>query len=72
MYDFNQEFSIAGKPAGTFGKPDVDLILQESTVSSFGRGETTVLDPTYRNGKEISGQKYRHHLPILTSADLQR
>jgi len=54
--DFKQEFAIAGKPAGTLGEPDVDLILQESTPSSFGRGETTVLDPTYRNGKEISSQ----------------
>jgi len=55
-YCSEKKFSIAGKPAGTLSEPDVDLILQESTVSSFGRGETTVLDPTYRNGKEISSQ----------------
>jgi len=51
------DLSIAGKQAGTFEKPDVDLILQESTPSSFGRGETTVLDPSYRHGKEIQAQK---------------
>jgi len=62
-YYSTEKFSIAGKPAGTFLEPDVDLILQESTVSSFGRGETTVLDPTYRNGKEISGQ----NTDIITS-----
>ena len=52
-YTPNCKFSITEKPAGTFGKPNVELILQESTASSFGRGETTVLDTTYRNGKEI-------------------
>ena len=55
-FDLNCELLIAGKPAGTFEKPDVNVILQESTASSFGRGETTVLDPTYRNGKEIPAQ----------------
>jgi hypothetical protein len=56
-FDLNCKLSISGKPAGTFEKPDIDLILQESTPSSFGRGETTVLDTTYRSGKEIPAQK---------------
>ena len=55
-FNLQCKFSIGGKPAGTFKKPDVDLILQESAASSFGRGETTVMDPTYRSGKEISAQ----------------
>jgi hypothetical protein len=56
-FDLDCELSIGGKPAGTFEKPDIDLILQESTASSFGKGQTTVLDPTYRHGKEIPSQK---------------
>jgi hypothetical protein len=56
LYNLESAISIAGKPAGTLEKPDVSLILQESTASSFGRGETTVLDPTYRNGKEIPAE----------------
>ena len=70
--DFDYEFSVAGKPAGTFEKPDVDLILQESTVSSFGKGETTVLDPTYRNGKEIPARNMdisKHDYFCRTSED---
>jgi len=55
-FNLKCKLSIAGKPAGTFEKPDTDLILQESTASPFGRGETTVLDPTYRSGREISAQ----------------
>jgi hypothetical protein len=50
------KLSIGGKPAGTLKNPDINLILQESIVSSFGKGETTVLDPAYRNGKEIPAQ----------------
>ena len=56
-FDLNCELRIADKPAGTFEKPDVDLILQECTPSSFGKGDKTVLDPAYRSGKEISAQK---------------
>ena len=56
LFDIDSAISISGKPAGTLNEPDVNLILQESTASSFGRGETTVLDPTYRDGKEIPAQ----------------
>jgi len=55
-YRIDCKLSIVGEPAGTFERPDVDLILQKSTASSFGKGETTVLDPSYRNGKEIPAQ----------------
>jgi hypothetical protein len=48
-------FHIAGVSAGGLEKPDVDVILEKSTVSSFGKGDETVLDTTYRNGREISG-----------------
>ncbi|KIM70959.1 hypothetical protein PILCRDRAFT_805517, partial [Piloderma croceum F 1598] len=38
---------------GTFGQPDIDLILQKSNLSTCRRGEKTVTDPAYRNGREI-------------------
>jgi hypothetical protein len=44
---------IEGTPAGTFGQPDINLILQKSNLSTFGRGEKTVTDPAYRHGREI-------------------
>ncbi|KAJ6459702.1 hypothetical protein C8R47DRAFT_1161658 [Mycena vitilis] len=44
---------IDGEEAGTMWEPDVDLILSKSIPSSFGKGEATVLDPEYRNGREI-------------------
>jgi 2OG-Fe(II) oxygenase superfamily len=46
-------FTIAGAPAGTLGQPDIDLILQKSTPSPFGRGSENVMDPAYRSGREI-------------------
>ena len=46
---------IAGEEAGTLGKPDVDVILKHSKPSPFGKGEETVMDETYRRGREISG-----------------
>ena len=47
------EFSIAGQVAGTLQTPNVDLIMQKSTPSSFGKGEKTVTDEAYRRGREI-------------------
>ncbi|KAJ7640709.1 hypothetical protein DFH06DRAFT_1477660 [Mycena polygramma] len=44
---------IDGEEAGTMWEPDVDLVLSKSTPSSFGKGQETVLDPEYRNGREI-------------------
>jgi 2OG-Fe(II) oxygenase superfamily len=44
---------IEGTPAGTLDKPEVELLLQKSTLSSFGRGDKTVTDPAYRSGREI-------------------
>ena len=46
-------FTIGDAPAGSLFRPDVGLILQKSTPSAFGRGSETVLDPSYRNGREI-------------------
>ena len=46
---------IASEEAGTLEKPDVDVILKHSKPSPFGKGEETVMDETYRRGREISG-----------------
>jgi hypothetical protein len=46
-------FTVAGAPAGTLGQPNIDLILQNSTPSPFGRGSENVMDPSYRSGREI-------------------
>ncbi|KAK0438850.1 uncharacterized protein EV420DRAFT_1207547 [Desarmillaria tabescens] len=39
---------------GTLGCPDIDAIGSKSTPSSFGKGDQTVFDPTYRDGHEIN------------------
>lgn len=44
---------IKGQDAGTMGKPNQDMFLAQSTPSSFGKGEEMVMDPEYRNGREI-------------------
>jgi hypothetical protein len=51
--DENTDITITGVNAGTPYDPKVDIILEKSTPSSFGRGTETVLDPSYRNGREI-------------------
>jgi hypothetical protein len=49
----NDVLTIGDVPAGDMHHPDVPLILQKSAPSAFGRGEETVLDPSYRSGREI-------------------
>ncbi|KAJ7193827.1 hypothetical protein GGX14DRAFT_701046 [Mycena pura] len=54
--DWNNEsntIKIAGKDAGTIWAPKVDVILSKSKASPFGKGDETVLDPEYRNGREV-------------------
>ncbi|KAJ7193826.1 hypothetical protein GGX14DRAFT_405192 [Mycena pura] len=48
-----QTIKIAGEDAGTIWAPKVDVILSKSTASPFGKGDETVLDPEYRNGREV-------------------
>jgi len=45
--------TVCNVDAGSLYKPKVDVILEKSTESSFGRGSETVLDPSYRRGREI-------------------
>ena len=51
------DFTISGVSAGTLRHPDIGVILKNSTPSAFGRGEETVLDPSYRSGREIPAEK---------------
>ncbi|KAJ7193851.1 hypothetical protein GGX14DRAFT_527738, partial [Mycena pura] len=54
--DYDREddsIKIAGEDAGTIWDPKVDVILSKSTASPFGKGGETVLDPEYRNGREV-------------------
>jgi hypothetical protein len=66
--------TIAGEAAGTFKEPSIDVIMRHSTPSSFGKGDQTVLDPEYRYGREIAGDKikivgwYEYHLKDDISA----
>ena len=53
------DISIAGEEAGTLENPNIDLILQHSTLSSYGKGERTVMDTTYRNGLEIPAESFK-------------
>ena len=48
--------TIAGVEAGTLYNPKVDVILEKSIPSSFGKGSETVLDLSYRSGREIHGE----------------
>jgi hypothetical protein len=41
--DSANRFSIAGVEAGTLYNPNVDLILEKSVPSSFGKGSETVV-----------------------------
>ncbi|KAK0458233.1 uncharacterized protein EV420DRAFT_1682270 [Desarmillaria tabescens] len=43
-------------PFGTLGSPNVDAIRAQSEPSSFGKGDQTVTDPAYRDGREIRGK----------------
>ena len=45
--------TIKGVDAGTIYEPKTDVILEKSVPSPFGRGSETVMDPTYRSGREI-------------------
>ena len=54
--DPKDTLTIAGVEAGTLYNPKVDVILEKSIPSSFGKGSETVLDPSYRSGREIQGE----------------
>ncbi|KAJ7684543.1 hypothetical protein DFH06DRAFT_10104 [Mycena polygramma] len=53
LHSASTSITIHGEDAGTFVEPNVELFLSKSKPSPFGKGEETVLDPTYRNGREI-------------------
>jgi hypothetical protein len=47
---------VDGEDAGTFGHPEVEKILGKCQPSPFGKGDKTVMDLEYRNGKEIAAK----------------
>ena len=51
--DSEDTLTIAGVEAGNLYNPKVDVILEKSIPSSFGKGSETVLDSSYRSGREI-------------------
>jgi 2OG-Fe(II) oxygenase superfamily len=53
---YGEDLIIAGVEAGTLCSPKVDVILEKSIPSPFGKGSQTVLDPSYRSGREIHGE----------------
>jgi hypothetical protein len=57
--DLDRSITIAGKAAGTFREPSLDVIMRHSTPSSFGKGDQKDLDPEYRYGREIAGDKIK-------------
>lgn len=56
--DSEDTLTIAGVEAGNLYNPKVDVILEKSIPSSFGKGSETVLDPSYRSGRDPS-RRYR-------------
>jgi hypothetical protein len=48
---------VKGDDAGTWMKPVVEVLQKHATPSPFGRGEETVLDPTYRHGTELKADE---------------
>ena len=46
--------TISGEDAGTFGHPNIEKIVEKSKPSPFGKGDKTVMDLEYRNGREVA------------------
>jgi hypothetical protein len=47
------KLTVSGEESGTLVEPNVDVIMKHSKSSPFGRGEKTVMDETYRRGREV-------------------
>jgi hypothetical protein len=48
---------VKGEDAGTWFKPDVEVLEKHATTSPFCRGEETVIDSAYRNGTELKADE---------------
>jgi len=59
---FDSEFiadislTVGGEDAGNFGHPSIEKIREKSKPSPFGKGDTTVMDLEYRNGREVEAK----------------
>ncbi|KIM45649.1 hypothetical protein M413DRAFT_24802 [Hebeloma cylindrosporum] len=49
--------TVGGEKVGTFGHPNVEKILEKSKPSPFGKGDKTVMDLEYRDGREVEGKE---------------
>jgi hypothetical protein len=75
--DCNFTIHVKGEEAGTWMNPDVSVLQKHAIPSPFGRGEETVIDPSYRNGTEIKADDLTfsdHHEKLinLLKQDLAR
>lgn len=66
----NISLKVKGKDAGTVSKPDVEKLLAASKPSPFGKGDKTVMDPDYRNGKEIEAKDFKLGAKIFAAESL--
>lgn len=48
--------TVGGEDAGNFGHPKIEKILEKSKPSPFGKGDKTVMDLEYRNGREVEAK----------------
>lgn len=69
---FDCKISVFGEDAGTIGNPNIDVIMAKTKPSSFGKGDQTVYDPSYRNGREIAASdlKLSNESSIIKAVEL--
>ncbi|KAG1731129.1 hypothetical protein EDB19DRAFT_1738854, partial [Suillus lakei] len=54
LYSYDYNIVVNGDEAGTWLNPDVSVFQKHAIPSPFGRGEETIMDPSYRHGTELS------------------
>ncbi|OAX33690.1 hypothetical protein K503DRAFT_504095 [Rhizopogon vinicolor AM-OR11-026] len=61
VYDWSSKWNfsirVKGEEAGTWMNPDISVFQKHATPSPFGRGDETVIDPSYRNGTELKANE---------------
>ncbi|OJA11416.1 hypothetical protein AZE42_05746 [Rhizopogon vesiculosus] len=61
VYNWSEEWNfpirVKGEEAGTWMNPDISVFQKHATPSPFGRGDETVIDPSYRNGTELKANE---------------
>jgi hypothetical protein len=62
---------VKGEDVGSFMEPNIDVIMKADTPSPFGCGEETVMDPSYRNNREIHTEDIDIYQSIRTGSPRQ-